>query len=152
MPDDVIRKGSRVTLHFCLSLAGGRVVDSTGDADPMTLTIGEGVMADGLEKYLVGLTVGDRKQLEIPAGEIYGLPDPSAIQRISRGDFPPDIDPQPGQVLGFTSPTGEEVPAVVLSVDADSVEVDFSHPLAGHDLVFVVEILAVIPALDGPRS
>ena len=32
---------------------------------------------------------------------------------------------------------------MIMTVDGNSVQVDFSHPLAGHDLSFDVEILAV---------
>jgi FKBP-type peptidyl-prolyl cis-trans isomerase SlpA len=55
------------------------------------------------------------------------------------------MTPEPGQVIGFTTPFGDEVPGLVQVVDKDGVKVDFSHPLAGHDLLFDVEIVSVSP-------
>jgi FKBP-type peptidyl-prolyl cis-trans isomerase SlpA len=152
VPGNVITRGSEVVFHFTLSLAGGLVVDTTYEDEPLTLTIGDGSIAEGLEKYLIGLTQGDRRQVEIPAGEVYSPLDPDAIQTIPRSEFPPEIALQPGQVMGFTTPSGEEVPATILVVSEDSVQVDFSHPLASHDLIFEVEILTVAPATDGSRA
>ena len=143
MSQNVVRKGCRITLHFTLSIAGGLVVDNTDPDEPLTLVVGQGDMAQGLEKYLIGLTVGERRHVDIPAGEVHGLADPDAQHVFARADFPADMDLAPGMVVGFALPSGEEVPALIMTVDENSVQVDFSHPLAGHDLSFDVEILAV---------
>lgn len=140
---NVIDIGSRVSLHFTLALAGGRVVDSSREGEVLTIIVGQGDMAAGLEKYLIGLALGDRRQFEIPAGEIYGQPEPGVLSTFAREDFPPEIVLDPGQVIGFALPSGEEIPALVTALDDAGVHVDFSHPLAAHALVFDVEILAL---------
>ena len=143
MSQNAVRKGCRVTLHFMLSIADGLVVDNTDEHEPLTLVIGQGDIADGLEKYLIGLSVGEQRHFAIPAGEVHGLADPDAQHVFARADFPADMDLAPGMVMGFALPSGEEVPAMIMTVDENSVQVDFSHPLAGHDLRFDVEILVV---------
>jgi FKBP-type peptidyl-prolyl cis-trans isomerase SlpA len=60
-----------------------------------------------------------------------------------RSDFPIDMSLEPGIVVAFDLPSGDEVPGTVVEVSEHEVQVDFSHPLAGHDLVFEVEILEV---------
>jgi FKBP-type peptidyl-prolyl cis-trans isomerase SlpA len=55
---------------------------------------------------------------------------------------------EPGLIIGFDAPGGEELPGAVLAVEDDSVEVDFNHPMAGHAVTFEVEIIDVIPAAD----
>jgi len=47
------------------------------------------------------------------------------------------------QVIGFTSPTGEEFPGRIIKIGESSVEVDFNHPLAGHGILFDVQILKI---------
>jgi predicted N-acetyltransferase YhbS len=42
-------------------------------------------------------------------------------------------------------PNGDEAPGIVIDVDEGRVEVDFNHPLAGHEITFKVEILSVSP-------
>ena len=142
---NTIRHGSCVTLHFTLLLAEGRVVDTSRASEPLTLIVGQGDIAPGLERYLVGLCAGDQRRINIPGDEVYGPRDPDAVQTIAHAEFPPELTPEPGQVLGFTTPTGEEIPALVMAIKDDGVQIDFSHPLAGHDLIFEVEILTVLP-------
>ncbi len=43
-------------------------------------------------------------------------------------------------------PNGQTFMATILAVDADSVKLDFNHPLAGLPVEFEVHILAVEPA------
>ncbi len=66
-----------------------------------------------------------------------------------RDEFPPEMGLEPGMVVGFTLPSGEEVAGTVLEVMEHEVTVDFSHPLAGRDLVWEVEILEVKPPKAG---
>ncbi len=141
MAGNVIDIGSRVSLHYILALADGRVIDTSREGEALTIIIGQGDIAAGLEKYLIGLAVGDRRQFQIPAGEIYGQPEPGTLITFAREDFPPEVMLEPGQVIGFALPSGEEVPALVTGLDNAGVHVDFSHPLAAHALVLDVEIL-----------
>lgn len=142
--------GSEVQLHFRLSLADGTEIDSTyGDA-PVAVRVGAGDLVEGLERRLIGLRAGDRARLEIPALEAYGPVMLDALTPLPRADFPADIALEPGAVIGFTDPQGREVPGTVVSVNESEVMVDFSHPLAGHDVVFEVEIVSVTP--HGPDS
>ena len=143
LSQNVVRKGCRVTLHFTLCIADGLVVDHTEHDAPLTLVIGQGDIAQGLEKYLIGLAQGEQRHFDIPAGEVHGPADPNAQHIFARADFPADMALVPGTVMGFALPSGEEVPARIMAVDEDSVQVDFSHPLAEHDLSFDVTILAV---------
>ena len=46
-------------------------------------------------------------------------------------------------IVEFATPGGEEIPGAILEVREDSVQVDFNHPLAGHEISFEVEILEV---------
>lgn len=137
-----IENGAQVTLHFTLSFAGGRIVDTTQGSDPLVIVMGQGHIAPGLEDRLIGLAVGDHRCIDIPAGTVY-LGDAGVVHILAREEFAPEMVPEPGQVLGFATPSGEEIPALVLAVDAAGVQVDFSHPLAEHDLLFDVDILAI---------
>jgi FKBP-type peptidyl-prolyl cis-trans isomerase SlpA len=138
--------GSTVTLHYTLRLAAsGRVVETTRDRDPPRLVIGESDLLPAFERCLLGLDTGDVRRLEIASRDAYGEDDVADMQVMPRSDFPPDMKLEPGMVVGFSLPSGEEVPGTLVEVSEHEVQVDFSHPLAGHDLVFDVEILDVEP-------
>ena len=142
---NAIQPGSRVTLHYMLSLADDTVVDSTREAEPITFQIGSGAMIEMLERQLFGLHTGEQRRFEISAAESQLPASDEAIQVMARSDFPVELAIESGQVLGFVMPSGEEVPGLIVSISDTEVIVDFSHPLAGRDLIFDVEILAVEP-------
>ncbi len=137
-----IETGSHVTLHYTLSLADGHIVETTRDSAPATHVIGAGNWLAMLEDRLLGLAAGDVRRFEIAAAEV-GAPEAPEPQVMARDEFPPEMRLEPGMVVGFTLPSGEEVAGTVLEVTAHEVTVDFSHPLAGRDLVWEVEILSV---------
>ena len=132
-------------LRYTLALADGTVLDSTDGELPATFRIGSGELVTFLEQRLIGLQIGDRRRFEIPAVETRSPMEEGALQRLPRTDFPADIELMPGQVLGFQTPNGEEVPGQVVAVTDCEVTIDFSHPLAGRDLIFDMEIIAVEP-------
>ncbi len=137
---------STVTLHLSLTLEDGTLAESTFGEQPLTFTMGDGSLVHGLELALYGLRPGDTQRLELYPEQAFGLRDPEKIHRLPRSRFRPDMELEPGLIIGFTSNDGEEIPGAILSFDEASVEVDFNHPMAGHTLVFEVEILDVVPA------
>jgi len=142
---NAIQPGSRVTLHYTLSLADETVVDSTRGAEPINFQVGSGALIEMLERQLFGLHAGEQRRFEISAVESQLPASAEAIQVMARSDFPAELAIEPGQVLGFVMPSGEEVPGLIVNISDTEVTVDFSHPLAGRDLIFDVEILAVEP-------
>jgi FKBP-type peptidyl-prolyl cis-trans isomerase SlpA len=142
---NTIQPGSRVTLHYELRLADETVVDSTRAGEPATFLMGSGELIELLEQRLLGLKSGERRHFEISAAESQTAVSAEAVQTLARSDFPEELALEIGQVFGFATPSGEEVPGLIVSISDTEVMVDFSHPLAGRDLIFDVEILAVEP-------
>lgn len=137
---------STVTLHLSLTLEDGTVAESTVGEEPLRFTMGDGTLVHGLELALYGLRPGDTQRLELYPQQHFGPRDPEKIHRLPRSQFGAGMAPEPGQIIGFTSQDGDEIPGAVLSVDEDSIEVDFNHPMAGHTVIFEVEILDVVLA------
>jgi FKBP-type peptidyl-prolyl cis-trans isomerase SlpA len=138
-----IAPGSRVTLHLSLATTSGFEALSTFGEEPETLVMGDGTLAEGLELALYGLRAGDTQTLTLTADQAFGQRDKTKIQQLPRDNFPSGEEPEPGQIIGFASPRGEELAGTVLEVSECEVTVDFNHPLAGTEVVFRVEILDV---------
>jgi FKBP-type peptidyl-prolyl cis-trans isomerase 2 len=64
--------------------------------------------------------------------------------RAPLADIPPGVSTLPGEVLELQSPQGHPLSARIVSRDADSVVLDFNHPLAGRALVFEAEVLGIL--------
>ena len=139
----VVQSNSVVTLHYTLGLRDGEEVDSSRGGDPVTIRIGAGDWVDFLERQLIGLTLGEKRHVEVGAQETAVLRQESDVQHMQRSGFPPELVLEPGRVFAFSLPNGQEVAGQVLSVEGDDVAIDFTHPLAGRDLVLDVEILGI---------
>jgi len=137
---------SRVILHLSLTLEDGTVAESTFGEEPLSFAMGDGTLVRGLELGLYGLRPGDTQRLELYPEQAFGPRDPGKIHSMPRADFDDEMVLEPGVIIGFETPDGEEIPGMVSSVGDESVEVDFNHPLAGHTVIFNVEIIDVIPA------
>ena len=141
-----ITERSTVTLHVSLSLEDGTVAESTFGNEPLTFTLGDGVLDYGLELGLYGLERGDKQRLVLDPGQAFGQRDSARVHTLSRDAFAADLTLEPGVIIAFETSAGEELPGAVLEVGEDTVKVDFNHPLAGRTIIYEVEILDVVPA------
>ena len=137
-----IGHGAHVTLHYTLMLADGTVVETTRDHAPETIVIGAGDVDPGLESCLYGLVSGARQEFVIAPGAAYGDAAP-AIESLPRSAFANATDLDIGCIVRFESSAGEEVLGTVEALSAETVQVNFAHPLAGKTLRFDVEIVDV---------
>jgi len=145
-----IQPGDTVVLHCAITLEDGTVAESTFGEEPIEITMGdESVLINGLQLALYGLKVGDRESILVDPDNAFGMPDNEAIQDMPLTDFPPDMVLQEGQIISFSTPDGEEIPGAIKAVGKEQVQVDFNHPLAGHELKFEAEILEIIPVEQG---
>jgi len=133
-----------ISFHYTLTAPDGEVLDSSVGRIPMTFIEGKGQIIPGLESALTALRVGDKKRIEVPAADAYGLRDESLVFEVARDRFP-TADVQVGdRFRTHVSP----VPLVVTKVTDSHVTLDANHPLAGMDLTFDVEITGVRPATE----
>ncbi|TDO97175.1 FKBP-type peptidyl-prolyl cis-trans isomerase [Marinomonas balearica] len=137
----VITENSKVTLFFELSLEDGQIVDSNFDKVPATFEFGDGSLLPEFEAVLLGLKVKDSRSYSMSPEKAFGAHNPSNVQTISRDQFEMDIEL--GMVVSFADANKNELPGVIASIDEQSVDVDFNHPLAGRTLTYRVEIVAV---------
>jgi FKBP-type peptidyl-prolyl cis-trans isomerase SlpA len=138
----------RVVMHYTLSLDDGTVAESSREGDPLTFIVGDGTIVEPLERLLYGLEAGARETFRLEPEEAFGYSEIENIHTIPRNEFPGEMPLDPGNVIGFSGPEGEEVPGTIMDVTEESVQVDFNHPLAGRAVVFEVEILSVGPGDD----
>lgn len=140
---NIIGHGSSVVMYFSIELEDGTVAETTEEGDPLTFVMGDETLVEGLELALFGLKAGDKQSLKIGPENGYGYPDPDNVHAMDRGDFPDDMELEPGMIVSFAMPDDEEYPGMIKEVGSEQVMVDFNHPLAGHEILFDVEILEV---------
>lgn len=138
-----VAAGDTVLLHYRLATPEGVEISSTFDGDPESFVIGEGDLAENLERCVIGMTEGERRVFHLQPGEAFGEHDPHMVRELEREDFPAKFPLIEGSLVEFEMPDGRTVTGAVKSWTADKVTVDFNHPLCGRPLVFEVEIVEV---------
>lgn len=139
-----IKQGDTVRVHYTGTLNDGTVFDSSVGGEPLEFTLGAGQLIPGFEKAVMGLAAGDRTTALIPSDEAYGPHSAEGLIQVPRTNIPTDIQPQIGQQLQMQTQDGRPVPVRVVAVDDTSITVDANHPLAGKDLTFDIEVVAIV--------
>ena len=140
---DQVGPGKTVTLHFELSLSDGKIIDSNFSNPPVNFVVGDGKLMPGFEKAIFGMRSGEEKTRILPSEQAFGQLKEENVHTFSRYRFPADLLIENGLVINFTDQGGNEQPGVITMFNADNVEIDFNHPLAGRDIQFRVKIFSV---------
>lgn len=136
----------QITLTFSLSLADGQLIDRIDT--PATFVWGDESLLPGFQQALLGCKAGDRRSVFIQAKDAFGAVSEDNIQY-----FKPEVmkdmgELQPGMIVNFCddirlNKNEADVSGVIADVSDEWVTVDFNHPLAGRDLMFAYEIVAI---------
>jgi FKBP-type peptidyl-prolyl cis-trans isomerase SlpA len=147
MTDEItVQPGCEVVLHCSITLEDGTVAENTFEEEPIRVVMGEDdVLIKTLQMALYGTKVGDRDSLMVDPENAFGLRDEGAIHTMPRSDFPEEMELEVGQIIAFSTPTGDEIPGAIIELDENNAQVDFNHPLAGREIKFEFEILEIHP-------
>ncbi len=138
-----IERNSRVTIFYRLGLTNGDVLEDNFDDEPMTVQLGCGEMAEGLELALIGLREGQEETIDIGPDLAFGYVDEALFRSIPRIEFDPELELEPGLIIEFETEDGETLPGTILEFNEDEVKVDLNHPLAGQTVRYSVRVVAI---------
>jgi len=138
-----VNKGDKIKVHYTGKLEDGTQFDSSVGSDPLEFTIGAGQLIPGFDNGVVGMVIGDKRIVTIPAAEAYGERNEELVLDVEKSQLPPDIEPQIGQMLQSQQPDGNLINMVITNVNETSVTVDANPPLAGKTLIFEIELVEV---------
>ena len=142
--NDVVKDGSVVSLHYTGTLEDGTVFDSSEGREPLEFTVGEKMVIEGFESGVIGLSVGEEKEIIIPPEKGYGVFNDKLIIKFPKTAFGANVDKiEKGVVLRLMSPEGLPTNARVVDVSENDITLDLNHPLAGKTLNFKVKIVSI---------
>src|SRR5919199_2072356 len=139
MPDGA-QNGDTVRVHYTGRLANGDVFDSSKDGDPLEFQVGSGQVIPGFDEGVHGMSVGDKKTIEIAAEDAYGPRVEQLVNQIPRAGLNlGETQPEVGMNLIMHVADGQEIPITITEVTDSHITLDANHPLAGEKLIFDVE-------------
>ena len=141
---DVVKEGNKITVEYTGRLEDGTVFDSSEKhGEPLQFTVGEGKIIKGFDQAVVGMKVGEEKEVKIPPEEAYGEYNPELVKDLPQNVFPEDQEVKAGMIFMMSLPDGRQVPVKISKVENDQVTVDLNPPLAGKTLVFTIKIVSI---------
>ena len=147
MAHDTVKDGLVVSMEYKLTV-DGEVLDSSDDGGPLQFLAGYGNIIPGLENEMMGMKIGDSKNVTVQPEDGYGEFDEEAYADVPRTEFPADMALEEGMELHVTDEDGNHQAAYVAEYNDKTVKLDFNHPLAGPTVHFDVEVLEIDPALE----
>lgn len=137
--------GVVVTLEYTVRVADGRLVDSTGECGPLAVLHGSGQLFPALEDRIVGMRVGETREIRIPAADAFGEWQPDLVRTIRRDQLPPSLQLEVGAEYRLKAEGGKALRFRLLEIGPSEVRADFNAPQAGQELVATVTVVDVRP-------
>ena len=138
-----LKTGDTAKVHYTGTLEDGRVFDTSKGSDPLEFTVGNGQIIPGFEKGLIGMEIGETRNIEVDPDDAYGQRREELVLEVPVGEFPEHINPEIGLQLQIKQEDGTPFPVVVTDVTEQAVTLDANHPLAGQILFFEVELMEI---------
>ncbi len=135
--------GKKVKVHYTGTFDDGQVFDSSREAQPLEFEVGAGQVIPGFDQAVVGMGVGESKQVRIPEDEAYGPYNPEMVFDADHSQFEEGMNPQVGQQFQTQMQDGTPMMLTVREVSEEKVVLDANHPMAGKTLNFDIEVVEI---------
>jgi FKBP-type peptidyl-prolyl cis-trans isomerase 2 len=156
-----VQQGDVVEVRYVGSLDTGVVFDTNvrevaeqhdllkNEYPLLKFTVGSGQMISGFDQGVIGMKLGEKKTVTVPAEQAYGLYREDLTQMLFLSEFEknfPDLpDLEEGTKLFYRTQEGGSGYLIVKSIGADYIILDFNHELAGKALIFDIELVSINP-------
>jgi len=110
---------------------------------PLEFILGSSEVIAGLEKNVIGMSVGDKKNLTITPEDGFGERQANLVETVNKAQFPEHVKPEVGQKIKLKKDDGEETVIQVTKIEEDLVTLDANHPLSGKTLLFEIELVGI---------
>jgi len=141
--DQTVQKGDKVAIHYVGTLDDGEQFDSSRErGEPISFTVGGGMMIPGFDNGVMGMKIGDAKTLKCEPKDAYGEINPANVMKVPKKEVM-DAVGEEYTVIGSKLMVGQGMTATISELDENEVTLDCNHPLAGKTLNFDIELMSL---------
>ncbi len=151
----VIENNRVVSLTYELRLKNedGKIAENVDSGSPFVFLFGHGNLLPEFESKISGMKVGDSFSFKLMPDEAYGMISDEAIVELPISIFNSDGEDasnllQIGNSIPMMDNEGNRLNGKVVSVEGETVTMDFNHPLAGEVLFFKGEVMEIREASE----
>ncbi len=137
------KNGDTVKIFYRGQLESGEEFDENFGREPIEFTVGDGQVIEAIDRGVVGLQPGERREVEVTPENGYGERRSDLVRTVQRSMLG-DVEVAEGEAVEIQTEDGQLFLAEVKSIDNDSVTLDLNHPFAGHKLAFEIELVDVL--------
>ena len=137
------KAGDAVKVHYTGKLEDGTVFDTSEGSEPLAFTIGVGEVIPGFDQAVVGMRVGESREVTIQADDAYGERNEALSQTLDRDQVRLGVEPELGMNIEMHAPDGTVIPLTITEVTEKTVTLDANHPLAGLKLHFALQLVQI---------
>jgi len=142
MSKDKVESGVVVSMEYTLHV-DGELLDSSEGHGPLQYLAGHRNIVAGLEDAMMGMQLGESKDVVVAPADGYGEFDEDAFLNVPKDQFPKDMNLEEDMELTVRDDSGEGRYARVETIEGETVRLNFNHPLAGEELSFNVKVVAL---------
>ena len=140
----VVAKGNKIKVEYTGTLEDGTVFDSSEKHNcPLEFVVGEGQLIKGFDDAVVGMKIGEEKEITLPPDQAYGPHNPEFVRDMPKNLFPENQEIKPGMIFMVDLQDGRQIPVRVTKVTDENVTIDLNPPLAGKTLVFKIKVVEI---------
>ncbi|MDE1857674.1 MAG: FKBP-type peptidyl-prolyl cis-trans isomerase [Thaumarchaeota archaeon] len=121
-----------------------KIFEESRKYEPRLVAVGEGWLISGLDAEVAKLSVGDKKEIELPPDKAFGNRDPTQLRMMPLRKFG---DREHELSIGDSVDVDNRV-GTVRFIGSGRAQVDFNHRLAGKSIVYDFEVLKRVETED----
>src|SRR5262245_29955978 len=139
----IVKSGDTVKVHYTGKLDNGDVFDSSDGAEPLAFIVGAGEVIHGFDQALMGMKVGETKDVVIEREQAYGNRMEDLVQTIHRRQCNlGGAEPEVGMHIEMRTPDGN-IPLTITDITDKTITLDANHLLAGETLHFSLTLIEI---------
>ncbi|MFC1854123.1 peptidylprolyl isomerase [candidate division CSSED10-310 bacterium] len=146
------QKGDVVRVHYTGKFEDGIEFDSSRQREPLQFTLGDGQIIPGFEEAVVGMGPGEKKTAFVPMDKAYGARQKEKVIVVDRHKLAQHIKLEIGKKVELQKDDGKTVFATVTEITETTVTLDENPPLAGKNLIFDIELIALVQPTKNNQS